>query len=139
MRVRAGREQGKQRDGDEVAERRRRPMNLSSTVEPAGVDEEDDSRDHDLSEPADDEEQRRENDAPEAQLRKAQCRCKVEHVPSDPENQRTDQNRRCECRKRDGKSAGDEGANPEDAQHDAEDRAHTSSLDVSRGRLSRSW
>ena len=72
-------------------------MNLSSTVEPAGIDEEDDGRYHDLAEPADDEEQRRENDAPEAQLRKAHCGCKVEHVPSDPENQRTDQNRRGEC------------------------------------------
>ena len=128
MRVRAGREQGKQRDGDEVAERRRRPMNLSSTVEPAGVDEEDDGRDHDLSGPADDEEQRREDEAPEAHLRKAHCGGKVEHVPSDPENQRTDQDRCDERRERYGKPAGDKGADPKDAHHDAEDWTHASSL-----------
>jgi hypothetical protein len=40
-------------------------------VEPGRVDEEDEGRDHDLAEPADDEEQRRENDPSEGQLRKA--------------------------------------------------------------------
>ncbi len=84
MRVRPRRQQGEHRDGDEVAERGLRPANFSSTVEPGRVDEEDDGRDHDLAEPANDEEQRRENDAPEAQLRKAHCGCKVEDVPSDP-------------------------------------------------------
>ena len=68
VRMRSRREQGEQRDGDEVAERGLWPANLSSTVEPGGVDEEDDGRDHDLAEPADDEEQRREHDAPEAEL-----------------------------------------------------------------------
>jgi hypothetical protein len=33
-----------------------------------------------------------------------------------------------ECRERNGKPAGDERADSEDAQHDAEDRAHASSL-----------
>jgi hypothetical protein len=128
MRVRSRREQGEQGDGDEVAERGLRPANLSSTVEPGRIDEEDDGRDHDLAEPADDEEQRRENDAPEGEFRKAYCGCKVEHVPSDPESERTEQDQPDECCERDGKPAGNEGANPKDAQHDAEDSTHTSSL-----------
>jgi hypothetical protein len=128
MRVRSRREQGEQDDGDEVAERGLRPANLSSTVEPGGVDEEDDGRDHDLAEPADDEEQRRENNAPEGQLRKAYCGCEVEHVPGDPENQRTEQDRCDECCERYGKSAGDESADPEDAQQNTEYRTHTSTL-----------
>jgi len=119
MRLRSRRQQGQQGDGDEVAERGLRPANFSSAVEPGGIEEEDDGRDHDLAEPADDEEQRRENDAQEAQLRKADCGCKVEHVPSDPENQRADQDHSDECRERNRKPAGDEGANPKDAQHDA--------------------
>ena len=71
VRVRSRREQSEQGDGNEVAERRLRPANLRSTVEPGRVDEEDDGRDQDLAEPTDDEEQRCENDAPEAQLRQA--------------------------------------------------------------------
>jgi hypothetical protein len=129
MRVGPRGEQRKQGDGDEVAESRRRPMHVGSTVEPGGIDEEDDGRDHDLAEPTDDEEQRRENDASEAQFRKAHCGCKVQHVPSDPENQRTEQNRCDECRERNGKPAGDKGADSNDAQHDSEDWVHTSSLD----------
>jgi hypothetical protein len=113
------REQGEQGDGDEVAKRRLRPANLRSALEPGGVDEEDDGRDHDLAEPADDEEQSCENDSLEAQLRKPHCGCKVEHVPSDPENQRTQEDH---CEERcdgDGKPAGDECADPEDAQNNA--------------------
>ena len=85
VRVRSRRQQSQQGDGDEVAERGFRPANFSRAVEPGRVDEEDDGRDHDLAEPADDEEQRRENDAPETQFRKADCGCEVENVPSDPE------------------------------------------------------
>ena len=129
MRVRPRSKQREQGDGDEVPERRLRPVHFGSTVEPGGIDEENDGRDHDLAEPADDQEQRRENDAPEAEFREAQGRCKVEHVPSQPENQRTEQDRRDECRERDGEPAGDEGADPNDAQHDSEDWVHRSSLD----------
>ena len=128
MRVRSRREQGEQGESDEVAERWLRPANLSSTVEPGGVDEEDDGCDHDLAEPADNEEERRKDDAPEAELRKAYCGCKVEHVPSDPERQRAEQDRCDDCCERNGKPAGYEGADPEDAQHDAEDGIHPSSL-----------
>src|SRR5215211_4402475 len=56
MRVRSRREQGEQGNSDEVAERGFGPPNFSSTVKPGGVDEEDDGRDHDLAEPANDEE-----------------------------------------------------------------------------------
>jgi hypothetical protein len=128
MRVWSRGQQGEQGDGDEVAERGLWPANFRSTVEPGGVDEEDDGCDHHLAEPANDEDERREKDAPEAQLRKAHCGCKVEHVPSDPENQRTDQDRCGECRESNGKPAGDKGADPKDAKHDAEDWTHTSSL-----------
>jgi hypothetical protein len=126
--MRSRSEQSEQRNGDEVAERGLGPAHLCSTVEPGGVEEEDDGGDHDLSEPTDDEEQRRENDAPEAQLGKAHGGCKVEHVPRDPENQRAEQDRCDECRKRNDKPAGDEGADPKDAQHDTEDWTHMSSL-----------
>ena len=120
MRMRSRHEQGEQGDGDEVSERGLWPANFSGTVEPRGVDEEDDGRDHDLAEPANDEEQRRENDAPEAQLRKAHCRCKVEHIPGDPKNHRTDQDHRDKCGERNGKPAGDEGADPENAEKGAD-------------------
>jgi hypothetical protein len=128
MGVRSRCQQGEQGDGDEVAECWLWPANFRCAVKPRRVGEEDDGRDYDLAEPADDEEQRRKNDAPEAQLGEAHCGCKVEHVPGDPENQRADQDRDDECRERNGKSAGDEGADPEDAQDDAEDWAHPSSL-----------
>jgi hypothetical protein len=130
MCVRSRREQGEQGEGDEVAERGLGPANLSSTLEPGWVDEEDDRRDRDLPEPPDDEERRRENDAPEPELRKADCGCKVEHVPGDPENQRTEQDRRDEYCERNEKPAGNERADPEYAQHDAEGWTHTASLCV---------
>ena len=60
--------------------------------------------------PADDEEQRREHDAPEAQLWQAYCGGKVEHVPGDPEDKGTDQDRCDERQERNGDSAGDERA-----------------------------
>lgn len=128
MGVRSRRQQGEQDDCDEVAERGLRPADLGSTMEPGRVDEKDDGRDQDLPEPADNEEQSRENDAPEAQLRQAYCRSKVQHVPGNPENERAHKdccNERRECN---GKPAGDQGADPENAQHDTQDWAHTSSL-----------
>jgi hypothetical protein len=128
MRVRAGCQQGEQDDRDEIAERGLWPASFGGTVEPGGIEEEDDGRDHDLAEPADDEEQRSENDAPEAQLGKADCGGKIEHVPSDPEDQRTQQDHCDECRERNGKAAGNECADSKDAQNDAEDRIHASSL-----------
>ena len=112
--------ESEQSDGDEIAERGLWPANLGSTVEPGRIGEKDDGRDHELPEPADDQEQRREHDAPEAQLGKTYCGCKVEQVPGDPENQRSDQDRCDERRDRDGKPAGDEGADPKDARQDAE-------------------
>jgi hypothetical protein len=128
MRVRSRREQSEQGERDEVAERRLWPANLGGTVEPGWVDEKDDRRDQDLAEPADDEERRRENDAPEPKLRKADCGCKVEYVPGDPENQRTEQDRCDEHCDRNDESAGNERADPEDAQHHAEGWTHTTSL-----------
>ena len=127
MRVRARRQQGQQRDGDEVAERRRGPMNLSSTVEPAGIDEEDDGRYHDLAEPADDEEQRREHDPPEAELGQSDGVREVEHVPRNPEDEGTEQERCGECEERNDEPAGNERAEPEDSQQETEDGTHTTS------------
>lgn len=128
MCVRTRREQGEQSDGDEIAERGLRPANFGSTVEPGRVDEEDDARDHDLAEPRDDEEERRENDPPERQLRQADGGCEVEHIPCEPEDQRAEQDSRGERRKHNGKPAGDEGADPEDSQHDSKDQAHAPSV-----------
>jgi len=128
MRVRSRCQKGEQGDGDEIAERGLRPANFSSTVEPGGVDEEDDGRDRDLAEPAKNEEQGGENDAPEAQLGKAYCGRKVEDVPGDPENERADQDHCDEYRDPDGKSAGDERADSKYAQYDAECRSHMPSL-----------
>ena len=130
MRVRVGtrREQSEQGDGNEVAECRLGPTNFSSTVEPGRIDEEDDAHDRDFAEPVRNEEQRRENDAPETQFRKADCGCEVEHVPSDPEEQGTDKDRCDDCQERDGDPSGDERAEPEDSQHDAEDGTHRPSL-----------
>ena len=128
VRVRARREQRKESNGNEVAERGFRPPHLCSTMEPGRVDEKDDGRDQDLPEPTDNEEQCRENDAPETQLRKAHRGCEVEHVPSEPEDKRTDEDRCDERRECNGKPAGHQGADPENAQHDTQDWAHTSSL-----------
>jgi hypothetical protein len=128
MRVWSRREQSEQRDGDEVPERRLGPTHFRSTVEPGGIDQEDDAGDHDLARPAHDEEQGREHDSPEAQLRQAHRGCEVEHVPRQPEDQRPEQDHRDERYERNGQAAGDKGADPEYAQHDAEDWAHTSSL-----------
>jgi hypothetical protein len=126
--VRSRREQGEQGDGDEVAERRLGPTHFSSTVEPGGIDKENDGHDDDFAEPRDDEEQRREHDPPEIQLRETHCGCEVEHVPSKPEQQRPEQDRCDQRRERNGKPTGDEYANPEDLQHDAEDWTHRPSL-----------
>ena len=49
--VRSGRQKSEQGDGDEIAERRLRPPHFSSTVEPGGVGDEHDARDHHLAEP----------------------------------------------------------------------------------------
>ena len=59
---------------------------------------------------------------------KAYCGCEVEHVPSDPEEQGAEQERCDECQERNGEPAGDERAEPEDSQHDAEDGTHVPSL-----------
>ena len=59
------------------------------------------------AEPADDEEQLREHDPPEAELGEAECGAEVEHVPRDPEDERPEQDRRGERGKRDGAPAGD--------------------------------
>ena len=74
----------------------------------------------DLAEPADDEEQRREHDAPESQLRKTHRGCEVEHVPGEPEHQRPDEDHCQERCKRNDEPTGDEHADPEDLQHDSE-------------------
>ena len=97
-------------------------------MEPGRIDEEDDARDHDLAEPAGDEERRREHDAPETQLRKSDRGCEVEHVPRDPEEQRTEEERCDERQERDGEPAGDESAEPEHSQHEAQDGTHGASL-----------
>jgi hypothetical protein len=130
VRVRVGtcRKQSQQSDSDEVAERRLGPMNLSRTVKPRGIDEEDDARDHDFAEPACNKEQRCENDAPETQFWKAHCGCEVEHIPRDPEDEGTEQERCGECKQRNGEPARNERAEPEDSQYDAEDGTHKPSL-----------
>jgi hypothetical protein len=130
VRVRVGsrRKQGQQGDSDEVAQRRLRPAHLSAALKPGGIDEENDAGDNDLAEPADDEEHRCEDDSPEAQFRQAHCGCEVEHVPRDPEEKRTEEDRCEECRERDGKPARDECADPEDAQNNAKAWAHRPSL-----------
>lgn len=87
-------------------------------MEPRRVDEEDDGRDHDLAEPAEDEEQGRENDPPEAELGQSHGVRKVEHVPREPEDQRAQQHRRGECRECDHKPARDERADSEDAEEE---------------------
>lgn len=127
MRVRPRREQGEQRNRDEVAERRLGPMHLGGAVEPGRLDEEDDGRDEDLAEPRDDEEQRREHDAPEPELRETHCGREVEHVPGEPEHDRSEQRRCDERRECDGKPTRDEHADSEDLQRDADDRTHQSS------------
>ena len=126
--VRSRREQGEQGNGDEVAERRLGPMHFSGAVEPRGLDHEDDGGNGDLAEPGDDEEHRREHDSPETQLRETHCGCEVEHVPREPEQQRPEQDRCDQRRERNGKPTGDENADPEDTQHDAENWTHRPSL-----------
>jgi GNAT superfamily N-acetyltransferase len=128
VRVRTRREQRQQGDGNEVAECRLRPTNLGGTVEPGGIDEEDDACDQDFAEPACNEEHRRENDAPETQFRKAHRGCEVEHVPGDPEEKGTDQQHCEECQERNEEPAGDERAESEDSEYDAEDGTHSRSL-----------
>ena len=128
VRVRSRREQGEQDDGDEVAERRLRPVNPSCTVEPGGLDEEDHGRDRDLAEPPDHEEQRREHDAPEAQLRKAHGGREVEHVPGEPEDHRPDQEHDEQRHERKDDPAGHQRADPENAQDGLEAGAHPASL-----------
>ena len=68
--------------------------------------------DHDLAEPADDEEERREHDPPETQLRQAERGPEVEHVPGDPEDERTEQDRRGKCGERHCEPTGDESPDP---------------------------
>jgi len=103
-------------------------VHAGGAVEPGGVDEEHDAGDHDLAEPADDEEQRREHDPPEAELGQAERMPEVEHVPGDPEDERTEQDCRSKCGERDCDPAGDERPDPEDPQHDSQDRVHACSL-----------
>ena len=124
MRLRSRRKQGEQRDSDEISKRGLRPANLRSTLEPRRVNEEDDGRDHHLAEPAHDEEQRRENETPEPELRQTHCRRKVEDVPGEPEDQRANQDHRGECNEGHRKPTGDKGADPKDAQHTANGRTH---------------
>ena len=80
--------------------------------------------DHHLREPADDEEERREHDPPEAELGQTDCVPEVEDVPGEPEDERAEQDHRGEGGDRHGQSAGDEDADPENAQEDAENGAH---------------
>ena len=128
MRVRARREQGEQDDGDEVAERRLRPLDFGGPGEPGGLDEEDDGGDHDLAEPPDHEEQRREHDAPETQLGETNGRREVEHVPGEPEDHRPDQEHDEERDERNGEPARDQCADPEQAQGPIHARVHEASL-----------
>ena len=97
-------------------------------MEPGGIDEEDDAGDHDFAEPVRNQEQRRENDAPETQFGKADRGCEVEHVPSDPEEKGADQDRCDERQERNGDPAGDECAESDHSQHDTEDGTHGPSL-----------
>src|SRR5438105_14520851 len=76
-------------------------MHLGGPVEPRRIDQEDDPGDHDLAEPADDEEERGQHDPPEAELGQAERVPQVEHVPGDPEEERPKQDRRRDRRKRD--------------------------------------
>ena len=116
VRVRAGREQGEQRDGDEVAEGRLGPAHLRRPLEPGRIDEEDDGGDHDLGEPADDEKHRRKDDPPEAELGQADGVPEVEDVLREPEDERPEQDHRGDRGDRHGQAAGDERADPEHAQ-----------------------
>jgi hypothetical protein len=134
------REQGEEGNGEEVAQRRLGPMYLGDPVEPRRLDEEDDPGDRDLAQPAENKEERREHDPPEAQLGETHGGPEVEHVPGDPEEERPDENRRRKRGDRDGEPAGDERPDPKDAQRGADDRVHLWSL-RERGQLTmpRTW
>lgn len=103
-------------------------MHLRGLVEPGRIDEEDDAGDHNLWEPSNDQEKRCEHDPPEAKFGQADCVPEVEDVPGDPEDQRPEQDHRGERGDHHGESAGDQRADPEDAQQHAEDGAHTERL-----------
>ena len=93
--------------------------------------------DQHLAEPRDDEEQRREHDRPEAQLRETHCLGEVEHVPGEPEDQRADQDRNEEHDERNREPTGDEGADPDNSQarRGRVDSSGESMLRVGRPRL----
>jgi len=134
--MRPGRKQGQQRYRDEVAKGGLGPMHPCAAVKPRRIDEKDDRGDHDLREPADDEEQRREHDPPEAELGQPERRPEVEHVPGQPEDDWPEEEHRGERRERNRDPARDERADPEDAKDAAEDRAHEPSIRPSESRVS---
>ena len=59
--------------------------------EPVGIDQEHDRRDRDLADPTEHEEQRRQHDSPEGELGQPDGVREVEHVPGEPEDERTEQ------------------------------------------------
>ena len=104
-------------------------MDERATVrEPGWVDQEDDAGDHDLAKPTDDEEQRRQHDPPEAELGQADRVREIEHVPSEPEEERGKQDHHCEHCGCDREPAGDKRSDPEDTEHETESRMHGESL-----------
>ncbi len=92
-----------------------------------GVGEEDDAGDHDLREPAGDEEEGREQDPPEAELRQADGVREAEDVPGDPEDERCEQRQGDDRRDRDGDAADHEAADPGDAEQEPGSLAHSGS------------
>ena len=114
-RLRARREEREQRDGDEVPERRRGPVDEGCPVEPGRVDQEDDRCDQDLAEPADDEEERREDDGPEPEVVEPDGFPEIKHVPTKPEDDRPEQDDDREGDESDHEPAGSERRDPEDS------------------------
>jgi hypothetical protein len=91
-------------------------MDLRGAVlEPGRVDEEDDRGDQDLAEPSENEEERRKNDPPETQFRKSDRVRKVQHVPSEPENQWPEQNHGRDHERCDRQTAGNKSSDSEDS------------------------
>ncbi len=109
-------------------------MNSRASVKPRRIDQEDDRGDHNLREPADDEEQRREHDPPEAELRQPEGGPEVEHVPGQPEDEWPEEENHGERRESNRDPARYERTDPEDAEDDAEDRAHEPSIRPAEGR-----
>ena len=108
---------------------RLRPMHARRPLlEPGRLEEEDESGDHDLGEPADDEEQRCEHDPPEAELGQADRGPEVEHVPGEPEDDRPNQDHHQDCDDHHDQSPGDQSADPKEAQRGGDGGVHAESL-----------